>query len=375
MTRRTTATVAPGPGRRHRVRRRARSARPACRTGEAVFTTGMTGYQEVLTDPSYCGQIVTMTAPQMGNVGVNRGRHRDTTSPRVAGFIVHELSSVVEQLARGETLDAYLKRQRDRRHRRRRHARAHAAPARSRRAEWPRSAPRAPEQLLARAKAAPSMSGLDLDARRHLRAHATRGREGAGVWNPGAAAQPKWHVVADRLRHQAQHPALPGRRRLQGHGGAGDHARRATSWRMDPDGVFLSNGPGDPAAVKHGIETVGALLGKKPLFGICLGHQLSSLALGGKTYKLKFGHRGAQPAGQGFATGAHRDHHAEPRLLRRSSSRSQGRCELTHLHLNDQTSEGIAPRQPRARSACSTTPKPAPDRTTRSTCSSASPRR
>ena len=147
-----------------------------------------------------------------------------------------------------------------------------------------------------KAREAPAMLGLDLVKRvtpeRALRVHRI-GRllvdeTVASAVLAGADAARGGH----RLRAQAQHPALPGRRGLPGHGRARDAPARRRSCRSSPDGVFLSNGPGDPAPVTYAIDTVKGLLGKKPIFGICLGHQLLALALGAKTYKLKFGHRG-----------------------------------------------------------------------------------
>jgi carbamoyl-phosphate synthase small subunit len=304
--------------------------------GEAVFTTGMTGYQEVLTDPSYCGQLVTMTAPMMGNTGVNTG-DEEAQTPHVAGFIVHELSRIRSNWRSDSDLDAYLKRNRvvgiagiDTRALTR-HLRDHGA-------QMAAIGSEAPEALLARAKAAPTMNGQDLTGR------VTTGRvyewtEGTGVWALGGPPAQRFHVVAidfgvklnilrclvDAGCKVSVVPAT---------------TRAAEILAMDPDGVFLSNGPGDPEAVKHGIETVGALIGKRPLFGICLGHQILALALGGRTYKLKFGHRGLNQPVKDLATGRVEVTTQNHGFCVDVESLA-GKCTVSHLHLNDGTCEGI----------------------------------
>jgi carbamoyl-phosphate synthase small subunit len=304
--------------------------------GEAVFTTGMTGYQEVLTDPSYAGQIVTMTAPQIGNTGTNL-EDLECERPKVAGFAVHELSPIASNWRASITLDAYLKQHGivgisalDTRALTR-HLRDHGA-------QMAALGTESVDALLARAKAAPSMNGRDLTL------DVTTDRihewsEGTGAWklDPGAGA--KWHVVAidfgiklNILRclvdSGCKVTVVPATTRAD------------QILAMDPDGVFLSNGPGDPAAVKHGIETVGALIGKRPLFGICLGHQILCLALGGSTYKLKFGHRGLNQPVKDLATGRIEVTTQNHGFCVDVKSLA-GKCELTHLHLNDGTCEGI----------------------------------
>jgi len=311
-------------------------------TGEAVFTTGMTGYQEVLTDPSYRGQIVTMTATQMGNTGVNT---EDTESirPHVAGFVVHELSRLSSNWRSQLSLDAYLKQYGivaisgvDTR-----------ALTRHLRDKGAQSAAIGSEDVATlhdRAKAAPSMVGRDLTAEVST-AKVYEWSDGAGVWGlePRADASARPHVVAvdfgikqNILRCLVESgcrvTVVPG------------STSAADVLKHQPDGVFLSNGPGDPAAVEHGIRTVRDLLGKRPMFGICLGHQILSLALGGKTYKLKFGHRGLNQPVKDLETGrieVTTQNHGFcvdlPSL--------QDKCELTHLHLNDGTCEGIRHRE------------------------------
>jgi carbamoyl-phosphate synthase small subunit len=308
---------------------------PVMGVGEAVFTTGMTGYQEVLTDPSYCGQIVTMTAPEMGNTGVNRD-DTEHERPRVAGFVVHELSSLASNWRSQATLDQYLKENGvagiagvDTRALTR-HLRDHGA-------QMAALGTQGVDALAAAAKAAPPMTGRDLTldvttARTH------EWTEGSGVWKL-AEGGAKHHVVA--IDYGVKRNIL----RCLVDAGCKVTVVPATTradeiLAMDADGVFLSNGPGDPAAVKHGIETVGALIGKKPLFGICLGHQILSLALGGSTYKLKFGHRGLNQPVKDLVSGRIEITTQNHGFCVDLDSLA-GKCELTHLHLNDNTCEGI----------------------------------
>lgn len=305
-------------------------------TGEAVFTTGMTGYQEVLTDPSYCGQLVTMTAPQMGNTGVNT-EDTEAEKPHVAGFIVHELSPMASNWRADATLDQYLKQHGivgiagvDTRALTR-HLRDHGA-------QLAAIGDEDVSTLCDRARAAPSMVGLDLTRQVSTKTTYTWDATN-GPWQVQQTPETGLHVVAvdfgikqNILRCLVESglkvTVVPG------------SSRADEILKHRPDGVFLSNGPGDPAAVTSGITLVRELLGKKPIFGICLGHQILSLALGGSTYKLKFGHRGLNQPVQDLAT-------------RRVEVTTQNhgfcvdvdslknKCELTHLHLNDGTCEGI----------------------------------
>ena len=307
-------------------------------TGEAVFTTGMTGYQEVLTDPSYCGQIVTMTATQMGNTGVNT-EDVETTLPRVAGFVVHELSRLSSNWRARTTLDAYLKQHGivgiagvDTRALTR-HLRDHGA-------QMAAIGTEDTATLRDRAKAAPPMTGLDLTAQVSTKT-AYEWSETSGVWTleKPVFADKRHHVVA--IDFGVKQNIL---RCLVEAGCRVTVVPSNTSAKdilaRNPDGVFLSNGPGDPAAVTHGIQTVRELIGKKPMFGICLGHQILCLALGGNTYKLKFGHRGLNQPVKDLATG---------RIEITTQNHGfcvdvdslKGKSELTHLHLNDGTCEGI----------------------------------
>jgi carbamoyl-phosphate synthase small subunit len=306
--------------------------------GEAVFTTTMTGYQEVLTDPSYYGQLVTMTAPQIGNVGVNAA---DTEAvdgrPRVSGFVVRDASPIASSWRAEESLDAYLAR----------HAIVGIADVDTRKLTRhlrDRGSQNAaigtvdPSELLRRAQEAPSMNGLDLVK------HVTPNRpypwtEGRGSWTTAPTKPIEHHVVAvdfgikrNILRclvdAGCKVTVVPG------------NFTASDVLALKPDGVFLSNGPGDPAAVTYGVDLVRGLLGKKPVFGICLGHQLLGLALGGKTYKMKFGHRGANQPVKDLRTGRIEITTQNHGFCVDLSSLPSG-TESTHIHLNDGTSEGL----------------------------------
>lgn len=305
-------------------------------TGEAVFTTGMTGYQEVLTDPSYCGQLVAMTAPQMGNTGVN-DEDTEADKPHVAGFIVHELSPMASNWRANATLDQYLKQHGivaiagvDTRALTR-HLRDHGA-------QMGAIGDEDVATLVDRARSAPPMVGQNLTTRVSTQSTYTW-EATSGPWQLHKSTQTGLHVVAvdfgikqNILRCLTESglkvTVVPG----------SSSADEILQHR--PDGVFLSNGPGDPAAVTGGIATVRDLLGKKPIFGICLGHQILSLALGGNTYKLKFGHRGLNQPVQDLETGrievTTQNHGFAVDL-----DSLKGKCELTHLHLNDGVCEGI----------------------------------
>jgi carbamoyl-phosphate synthase small subunit len=311
----------------------------ATTTGEAVFTTTMTGYQEVLTDPSFYGQIVTMTAPEIGNVGVNR---EDTEAvgdaPRVAGFVVRDASPVASNWRAEESLDAYLARHGivgisgvDTR-KLTRHLRDHGSQNAAIGTE-------APEDLLRRARAAPDMNGLDL-VRAVTPAKPYTWTEGRGAWATAPVRSPEHHVVvidygikrnilrclADAGCRLSVVPASTPASEILG---------------LKPDGIFLSNGPGDPAAVTYAIDTLRSLLGKAPIFGICLGHQLLALALGAKTYKLKFGHRGANQPVKDLVTGRIEITMQNHGFCVDLSTLPPGTAS-THVHLNDGTSEGLS---------------------------------
>ncbi len=297
--------------------------------GEVVFNTSMTGYQEILTDPSYRRQIVTMTYTEIGNYGVN---DEDVESDRVqvAGFVVREYSEFYSNWRARRSLEDYLKDNGivgicgvDTR-KLTRHIRIIGAMMGIIKTE-----PFNIEELKEKAKKLPDMAGMELVSEVTTKE--------VFKWGNFKPNQP--HIVA--IDFGTKWNIL---RLLESHGFNITVVPATTSAEeimlLKPDGVFLSNGPGDPFAVKFGIETVKNLIGEIPIFGICLGHQILSLALGGRTYKLKFGHRGGnQPVrfektgkveitaqNHGFAV----DEHTIPDDV-----------EITHINLNDGTVEGI----------------------------------
>jgi carbamoyl-phosphate synthase small subunit len=326
-------------------------------TGEVVFTTGMTGYQETLTDPSYCGQIVTMTAPHIGNTGANSEdpESRDD-KPQVAGFIVRAPSPVAASFRAEESLDAYLVR----------HGivgisgvdtRRLTRLLRDRGSQNGCIGTEDPATLVDRARAAPSMEGLDLAARvtPKERYSFTESRNQWRVsFDPSAPMTGPSHIEREKPFHVVAMDFGAKRNILRCLVDAGCRVTgvpastsAADILALSPDGIFLSNGPGDPAAVSYAINTIRDLLGKKPIFGICLGHQLLGLALGGKTYKLKFGHRGLNQPVKDLETGRVEITTQNHGFVVDVASLG-GIAKSTHLHLNDGTSEGLAAEEARA---------------------------
>jgi carbamoyl-phosphate synthase small subunit len=267
-------------------------------SGEVVFNTSMTGYQEIITDPSYCGQIITMTYPEIGNYGFNE-EDLERDRPALAGFVVRNASPVASNYRSVGLLGEFL----------RRHdivgisdidTRALVRKIRTQGALRGVISSQIldEQQLVERARTSPSLVGRDLvrevipttagawNSRLHSLWDFTGNRQGA---EPTADAP---HVVALDFGMKwniARHLASQGFRVsvLPGTSSAADVLA------LNPDGLFLSNGPGDPEPLSYAIETIRQLLGKLPIFGICLGHQLLGLACGATTFKLKFGHRGA----------------------------------------------------------------------------------
>jgi carbamoyl-phosphate synthase small subunit len=311
-------------------------------SGEVVFNTALTGYQEVLTDPSYRGQIVAMTAPEIGNVGTNP---EDDESPRayLSGFVVRELSPRVSSWRAATSLAAFLERENviglagvdtralTRRLRERGSLRGVIStdPAPS------------DAELVERARAWPGLEGRDLV--REVTTTA-RYRWDEPSWThreaPAERAAPRHHVVA--YDFGIKRNIL---RRLVDAGcavtvvPADTPAREALA--LEPDGIFLSNGPGDPAAVDYAVAATRELLSVgRPLFGICLGHQILGLALGGSTYKLKFGHHGANQPVLDIGTGKV-EITSQNHGFAVDVASLEGRAELSHVNLNDGTVEGL----------------------------------
>ena len=338
---------------------RAAGAR-ARRGGEVVFNTSLTGYQEVFTDPSYSGQIVCLTYPHIGNVGTNQ-EDEEAPAPYIEGLIVREFSSLASNYRSHETTQAYLER--------------HGVPV-----IWDidtRALVRhvrevgalrgmistdgtPAEQLIKEAKKLPTMAGQELASRvtsrkvyawsqgsielaAPLAAAAAAGagkRSVAKARSNGDAEAKRYKVVAYDFGIKQNILRL-----FVDHGCDVTVVPASTSaadvLAMKPQGVFLSNGPGDPEPITYAVENIRKLVGRVPMFGICLGHQLCGLALGGKTFKLKFGHHGSN--------------HPVKNLLTQKveiTSQNHGFCvdpdslpssdvEITHVNLNDHTNEGM----------------------------------
>jgi carbamoyl-phosphate synthase small subunit len=315
--------------------------------GEAVFNTGMAGYQEVLTDPSYAGQIVAMTSPHQGNYGVN-DEDPESTRVQVAGFAVREVSRRSSSWRAQGTLDDALRESTvvgiegiDTRRltlRLREHGAMRAAIS---------TVDLDPASLVTRVMDSPGMWGADL-ARTVTTAGPYEGEIVAGEPSRDHGAVLRvaafdYGIKRNILRLLAAHgiacTVFPAETPPATIAGGGFH------------GVFLSNGPGDPAATRYGIAAVKALLGKVPIFGICLGHQLLGLALGGRTYKMKFGHRGVNQPVKNLRTGvveitSHNHGFAvEPDAWPADGDDHAvtdfGRVHLSHRNLNDGTLEGL----------------------------------
>jgi carbamoyl-phosphate synthase small subunit len=316
--------------------------------GELVFNTGMTGYQEVLTDPSYRGQMVTMTYPLIGNYGVNP---EDVESDRiqVAGFIVREYQAFPNNFRATATLADYLKQQGimgieglDTRALTRHIRKSGAMRAMISTEDLD------PASLVRRAKETPSLVGRDL-VREVTTEEPYRWEEGKKVpLGEGAILDSslwrekgkKFSVVAfdfgikyNILRCLAAEGfdviVVPASTTAE------------TIKAMAPDGIFLSNGPGDPEPVTYAIETIRTLLGYRPMFGICLGQQLMGLALGGRTFKLKFGHRGINQPVKNMDTGKIEITSQNHGFSVDTASLSPDDIEVSHMNLNDNTLEGF----------------------------------
>jgi carbamoyl-phosphate synthase small subunit len=308
--------------------------------GEVVFNTSMTGYQEILTDPSYVGQIVTMAAPQIGNVGTN-AQDDESARPQATGLVIRELSEP-SNFRSEQSLPAWLSRWKvggieglDTR-RLVRHLRTHGSQNGIISSESVSI-----HALIDRARHIPSMEGLDLASGVSTREPYVWSKPTPALFGPQPTLpHQRFHVVAiDYGLKKAMLQFLVDEGCRVTVVPAGMSAEKVLE--LSPDGIFLTNGPGDPAAVRGADRTVAALIGKKPLFGICLGHQILALALGAKTYKMKFGHRGANQPVQDLATGrveiTSQNHGFAVDAKSLPSS-----AHVTHVNLNDQTVEGLA---------------------------------
>ncbi|MCL1465463.1 glutamine-hydrolyzing carbamoyl-phosphate synthase small subunit [Argonema galeatum] len=316
---------------------------PGTTIGEVVFNTGMTGYQEVLTDPSYCGQIVTFTYPELGNTGVNP-EDEESSGPQVRGAIARNIASRPSNWRSTQSLPDYLKQ--------------HNIPgiygldtrALTRKIRQFGAMNGGisteildPSELLAQVKAAPNMAGLNLVREVTTRKMYEWSEPTTSVWefSPTAQSAQEERLTVVAIDFGVKRNIL---RRLASYGCRVIVVPANTSseeiLKYNPDGIFLSNGPGDPSAVTEGIETTKALLNsQKPVFGICMGHQILGLSLGAETFKLKFGHRGLnQPAGLRQKVEITSQNHSfaiDPNSL------SDDEVEITHLNLNDRTLAGL----------------------------------
>lgn len=313
--------------------------------GEVVFNTSLTGYPEILTDPSYKGQIVAMTYPLIGNYGLNE-EDFESRGPMVEGFIVKEASPYPSSWRSRTSLGEFLRRHGivgiqgiDTRSLTRRIREKGAVEGIISTVDLN------PESLRTKAGARPGLLGRDL-VKEVTCTTAYRWEEGTWKREDGykhPLPEPRFSVVA--LDFGVKFNIL---RKLAEHGCRVTVVPASTPaaeiLRLNPGGIFLSNGPGDPAGVPYAVETVRRLLGKKPLFGICLGHQLLGLALGGRTYKLKFGHRGGnhpvldRRTGKVEITTQNHGFAVDPESL-------PSEVELTHVNLNDHTLEGMRHRE------------------------------
>jgi carbamoyl-phosphate synthase small subunit len=314
-------------------------------TGEVIFNTAMSGYQEILTDPSYRGQIVTMTYPMIGNYGLN-DEDIESRRPWVNALIVKEASACPSSWRGWMSLDQYLTThgivglQAIDTRALTRHLRDHGSQD-----GIVSSADLDVERLRERARALPRIVGRDLVS--EVTVNAPFGWE-EGVWKRERGyvvpPPPRFTVVAYDAGIK-----LNILRQLRTAGCAvtvvpADTPAAAVLERK-PDGVFLSNGPGDPEAVPYLVESVRALIGKVPIFGICLGHQIIGLAAGGRAYKLPFGHHGANHPVRDLITGRVEITSQNHNFAVDPASVAGGGWESTHLNLNDGTCEGLRHRE------------------------------
>ena len=318
-------------------------------SGEIVFNTSLTGYQEILTDPSYAGQVVDLTYPLIGNYGIN-SQDAESARPFAEGLVVREIAEIPSNWRQQSSLPDYLRQHNivgiseiDTRALVR-HIRTHGA---MRCMISTRDLD--PASLVRKTQGQPVMVGQDLvkevtcregypwqDSSFDLfpaRKRKSRGTAAKKNLRPFKVAAFDFGIKHNILRLLTDHgcdltvvPATTGASQILS---------------LNPDGIFLSNGPGDPEPVSYAIDTVRQLLGKKPIFGICLGHQILGLALGGRTYKLKFGHRGGNHPVMRMSTGQVEITAQNHGFAVDIDSLPKSEIEITHVNLNDQTLEGF----------------------------------
>ncbi|MFA5349777.1 MAG: glutamine-hydrolyzing carbamoyl-phosphate synthase small subunit [Candidatus Omnitrophota bacterium] len=298
------------------------------REGEVVFNTSLSGYQEIITDPSYKGQIVTMTYPLIGNYGINT-EDAESRSVFLEGFIVKELSRIASNWRSQKRLDEYLKENNivaiegvDTRAITR-HIRLQGAMKAVISTKDLNS-----KRLVEKAKASPGLVGRDLVKDVSIKRPESwnkKGRYKVVVLDCGV----KFNILRLLKENGCIVKLMPAKTELK------------AILNEKPDGVLLSNGPGDPAAVPYVVETVKGLIGRIPIFGICLGHQILSLVFGAKTYKLKFGHHGGNHPVKDLKTGRVYITVQNHSFCVDIDSLDKDDIELTHINLNDNTPEGI----------------------------------